>query len=226
MISDQEVLAIIPARENSKRVKNKNISIVNGKPLIYWTYEEAKKSKYLDKIILSTDSLNIKKIAKNFGLEAPFLRPKNIALDKSSSIDVIKHAVLTLNFIGIIVLLQPTSPLRTVKDIDKSIELFKTNQCHSVITMCKSSFGEKLSYPLDRNSYIVNEKKITNYPDNFYKINGAVYVTYLNNILKYKTFVTNNTKACIMPNYRSLDIDTYEDLEKSSIYLKKLKNVE
>ena len=62
-------------------------------------------------------------------------------------------------------------------------------------------------------------KKITSYPDNFYKINGAVYV-YLNNILKYKTFVTNNTKACIMPNYRSLDIDTYEDLEKSSIYLK------
>ena len=88
----------------------------------------------------------------------PFLRPKNIALDKSSSIDVIKHAVLTLNFIGIIVLLQPTSLTRTVKDIDKSIELFKTNQCHSVITMSKSTFGEKLSYPLDRDGYIINEK--------------------------------------------------------------------
>lgn len=225
MISDKSVLAIIPARGNSKRVKNKNISIVNGEPLIYWTYKEAKKSKYLDKIILTTDSLNIKKIAENFGLHAPFLRPKNIALDKSSSIEVIQHAVLRLNFTGIVVLLQPTSPLRIVEDIDKSIELFHFSDCHSVITMCKSSFGEKLSYPLDENNYIVNVNKVKNSEDNVYKINGAVYVTYLNNILKYNSFVTNNTKAFIMPNDRSLDIDTYEDLEKCSIYMKKLKNV-
>lgn len=225
MINNKSVLAIIPARENSKRVKNKNISIVNGKPLIYWTYKEAKKSKYLDEIILTTDSLNIKKIAENFGLNAPFLRPKNIALDKSSSIDVIQHAVLRLKFTGIVVLLQPTSPLRTVEDIDKSIELFDFSECHSVITMCKSSIGEKLSYPLDKNNYVLNENKIKSNEDNVYKINGAVYVTYLNNILKYNSFVTNNTKAFIMAKDRSLDIDTYEDLKKCSIYMKKLKNV-
>ena len=110
-------LAIIPARKGSKRIKNKNIKRFNREPLINWTIRSALKSKCFDKIFVSTDSVKIQKIAKKFKLECPYLRKASLAKDNSSSHDVIKDVVnyYKKNYVpDAIVLLQPTSPLRTL----------------------------------------------------------------------------------------------------------------
>lgn len=114
-------LAIIPARGGSKGVPRKNIRNLAGKPLIAWTIEEAKKSKYINRVILSSDDNEIIEIAKNYNCEVPFVRPKNIAEDNTPGIDPVLHAIKQCPGYDYVVLLQPTSPLRTVEDIDGCI---------------------------------------------------------------------------------------------------------
>ena len=125
-----EVLVIIPAREGSKGIHLKNILMINGKPLIEYTINSAKKSKLVSRIIISTDSKKIAKIGKNLNIDIPFIRPKKISGDKATSFEVVKH---TLEFLeknesyipDIIVLLQPTNPLRSTALIDKVINNLK-----------------------------------------------------------------------------------------------------
>jgi len=123
------VVAIIPARGGSKRIPEKNIKKLNGKPLIYYSIKNAKSSKLIDKIIVSTDNKKIAKIAKELGAEVPFLRPRNISNDKAKTIDVVKHTISFLedqNYIpDIITILQPTTPLRSIITLDKSIRILK-----------------------------------------------------------------------------------------------------
>ena len=120
---------MIPARGGSKGLKNKNIKLLNKKPLIAWSILAAKKCKLIDKIIVSTDSLKISKISKKYGAEVPFIRPKKFATDKASSFSVLKHAIefyrnRNINF-DFILMLEPTSPLREPKDIDFCINRIK-----------------------------------------------------------------------------------------------------
>ena len=127
-----QILCLIPARSSSKGIKDKNIKLLNGKPLIAWTIEQAIKSKYDMKIIVSTDSEEYAKIAKEWGAEVPFLRPKDISQDLSTDIEFIKHATNWLvkyeNYKpNIIIQLRPTSPLRKVVDIDKTLDIFIKN---------------------------------------------------------------------------------------------------
>ena len=125
MIKKKKILGIIPARIGSKGLKFKKIKILNSKPLIYWPFKTLKKCKFIDKIIVNTDSKKIKKIANNLGADVPFLRPKNLANDNSKISDVI---ILTIKyfkknlFYDYIILLEPTSPLTNYKDIDKAIQ--------------------------------------------------------------------------------------------------------
>lgn len=121
MINGKKVLAIIPARGGSKGIPKKNIKPLNGKPLIAWTIEEAKKSVYIDKLIVSTDCEEILEVAKEFGAEVPFKRPAELAQDDTPSVELILHAIDYLSGYDYITLLQPTSPLRVVKDIDQCI---------------------------------------------------------------------------------------------------------
>ena len=95
LMKSKIIFSIILARKNSKGIKNKNLKIVNGKPLIYFTINEAKKSKFLTNYIVSTDNINIKKISSKYGAETPFLRPKKYSKDKSSSAEALKHALIT-----------------------------------------------------------------------------------------------------------------------------------
>ena len=127
MIQINNYLALIPARKNSKRIKNKNIKLLNGKPLIEYTIIEAKKSKLLDKIIVSTDSPTIKEISEKNGIKVYKLRSKKLSSEKAKMLPVLKNALIVNNLrkkAKTIVLLQPTSPLRSAKDIDKAISLF------------------------------------------------------------------------------------------------------
>ena len=127
MINNKTILAVITARKGSKRLKNKNLIPLDKKPLIQWTIEEAIKSKYIDRLIISTDDENIISLASKFnGVTIPFIRPENLSSDKATSVDVIKHALSFYESNNIIfdyvLLLQPTSPLRICKDIDDSIQ--------------------------------------------------------------------------------------------------------
>ena len=129
MIGQQRLLAIIPARGGSKRLPRKNILDLSGKPLIAWTIEAALNSKYIDRIVVSTDDQEIANISIKHGAEVPFLRPKSLATDDASSIDTVINVLGEIEIIDqhyeYIVLLQPTSPLRTEIDIDKAIELLE-----------------------------------------------------------------------------------------------------
>ena len=127
-----QILCLIPARSSSKGIKDKNIKLLNDKPLMAWTIEQAIKSKYDMKIIVSTDSEEYAKIAKEWGAEVPFLRPKDISQDLSTDIEFIKHSINWLEKYenykpDIIIQLRPTSPLRKVEDIDKTLDIFIKN---------------------------------------------------------------------------------------------------
>lgn len=116
-------LAVIPARGGSKGIPRKNIREIAGKPLIAWSIEEAKKSKYITKLILSSDDKEIIDVAKQYGCEAPFVRPKALAADETPGVDPILHAIEQCPGYDYVVVLQPTSPLRTVENIDGAIEM-------------------------------------------------------------------------------------------------------
>lgn len=140
MIKKLKVLALIPARGGSKRLKNKNILLLRGKPLIAHSIRDAKESKYIDRVIVSTDSLKIASAAKKYGAEVPFSRPKNIARDKISDYPVIAHAVKFMEekhsfSADIIVLLRPTTPLRKKGLIDRCIEKLVQTKADSVRTV-------------------------------------------------------------------------------------------
>ena len=179
MINGKKVLGIIPARGNSKRVKNKNIRIINGNPLIYWTFRSSQNSKYIDRLIVSTDNKKIKKISMSFGVEVPFLRPKELAEDNSSSVDTVLHAIKRIEGFDFIVLLQPTSPLRSVKDIDSCIQKCDYNNHSPVVSITETNNETNLTYLLTKNKKI---QKSNNYVKNrqLYNLNGAVYVADIN----------------------------------------------
>ena len=125
---DKKILALIPARSGSKSVKNKNIRLINGKPMLAYSIEHAKKSKYINRIIVTTDSEEYAAIAREYGAETPFLRPAEFATDTAPDLDVFRHAVTWLNENegyepDIIVQLRPTDPYRDPAEIDKMIEI-------------------------------------------------------------------------------------------------------
>src|SRR5690349_12171236 len=144
MIQDKSILAIIPARGGSKSIPYKNLAPLVGKPLIAWTIEEAKKSKYIDRLILSSEDEQIIKTAKAYGCEAPFIRPAELSLDETPGIAPVLHALKEIKeHYDYILLLQPTSPLRTAEDIDKALEFALENGaafCVSITVPDKSPY--------------------------------------------------------------------------------------
>lgn len=219
MIDGQTVLAIIPARGGSKGVKRKNIREVAGKPLISWTIEEAKKSRYIDRLVLSSDDLEIIEIAKEWGCEVPFVRPKALAHDHSSGLDPVIHAINEIPGYDYIVLLQPTSPLRIVDDIDTCIENCIREEADSCVSVTESNKSPYWMYKFDNDGrispVIKTEQNISRRQDlpKAYKLNGAVFVSKCNSINKNLSFITDNTIAYLMPEKRSLDIDTELDIK-------------
>ena len=141
MYNNKEVLAIIPARGGSKRLPGKNIKDLNGKPLIAWTIDAALRSKYIDKSVVSTDDEIIAEISQKYGAEVPFIRPKELATDTASSIDVILHAINFYKTKGepfeYVILLQPTSPLRTTEDIDHAFEMLN-EETKAIVSVCET----------------------------------------------------------------------------------------
>ena len=139
------IVAVIPARGGSKRLPRKNIIDLNGKSLIAYTIEAALKSKYINKVIVSTEDKEIAEVAEKFGAKVPFIRPAKLASDTASTLGVLKHAVTFIEKeenkkIDIVITLQPTSPLRTVHHIDESIEKFLKNNFDSLVSIKSTKY--------------------------------------------------------------------------------------
>lgn len=222
MYKGKSILAVIPARGGSKGLPGKNIKKLCGKPLIAWSIEQAKNSKYLDKIIVSTDDKNIAEVAKEHGAEVPFLRPAKLANDLTPTVDVLVHLINYLESRKVIfdalMLLEPTSPLRDVKDIDNSIiELFDSN-ADSVVSVSEvQSTHPNFLVKIDSNNdfiipYIKNFKvKRRQDLEKLYFFEGSVYIAKISIIKQKKTFYTDKTIAHIMPKWKSFEIDDYVD---------------
>lgn len=229
MFKDKKILAIIPARGGSKRLPRKNIMPLFEKPLIAWSIEAAKKSKYVDNVILSSDSQEIIEVARAFGANTPFVRPKELAADDTRSIDVVIHA---LDFYkeenyDCVILLQPTSPLRDENDIDGAIEQFFEKGATSVIGVCEVEHSPLWSNTLDEtlsmDSFLddkYNNSRSQDLPT-YYRINGAFYMSKVSSVLKNETFfVKKDIYAYMMSQEHSVDIDTFLDFITAESILK------
>ena len=223
-ILDKKFIAIIPARGGSKRLPRKNVLLLDGKPLIAWIIEAARKSRYISDVIVSSEDLEIMKIATKFGADIPFVRPEELSSDTATSIDVVKHAILffknkNVNY-DFAVLLQPTSPLTTMGDIDAAIDLLINKNADAVISVCEMEhsplWSNVLPADLSMKNFISQEVKNKRSQDlsKYYRINGSIYICRVNRLLKEGTFfLDDNIFAYIMPRERSIDIDTEIDFK-------------
>lgn len=227
MINGKKVLAIIPARGGSKGIPRKNIKLLHGKPLIAWTIEEAKKSKYIDRLIVSSDDEEIIKVSKEWGAEVPFKRPPELAQDDTPGIAPVLHAMEHFPNYDYVVLLQPTSPLRLVEDIDGAIELCEKGKANSCVTVTETSTPPQWMYEIDGSSLMksIFPKRDVPYQRQMvttvYELNGAVYVATKNSLMLNRAFLQEKTLSYIMPRDRSIDIDTLDDFTYCE-YLSKL----
>ncbi len=232
MYKGKNILGLIPARGGSKGLPRKNIRPLLGKPLITWTIEQALASKYLDRVVVTTDDKEIAEVSKKYGAEVPFMRPKELAEDNTKGIDVVLHA---LNWLkendkqkqyDLIMLLQPTSPLRKSEDIDKAIELLFLKEEKSIVSVCEVDHHPLWANTLPEDGCMkdfirqeIMNKNRQELPV-FYRLNGAIYLAYCNYIKKQKSFFGEKTFAYIMPKERSVDIDDKIDLKLAEILIK------
>lgn len=226
MIKGKSVLAVIPARGGSKGVKRKNIRSLAGKPLIAWTIEAARKSKYIDRLIVSSEDAEVIRVAEKFSCESPFIRPAELARDTTPGIDPILHAIRSLPGYDYVVLLQPTSPLRTHEDIDCSLELCEklhASTCVSVTESDKSPYWMFTVNPKGILKHLVRQSEIPTRRQDLpkvYVLNGAIYIAKIKYLLQHRAFITKNTISYIMNKHNSIDIDTEEDLSIAEFNLK------
>lgn len=230
MIDGKRILAVIPARGGSKGIPKKNIKELAGKPLIAWTIDAASKSKYIDKCVVSTDDFEIQSVVERYGGEV-LVRPDELARDDSPSIVAILHAVDNNPNFDFVVMLQPTSPLRTEKDIDGCIEeCFKNNEecCVSVTEAEISPYwmyrldGENRLepiLPINKDRWYQRQKLPA-----VYQLNGAVYVASVKYAREHFAMVDSGARAYVMPAERSYDIDNMIDFMLVEYILNNLEN--
>lgn len=228
----KEILAIVPARGGSKTIPGKNIKKLHGKPLIAWTIEPALECNFLDKIIVSTDDHEISEISKKYGADVPFLRPNEISEDNSPTIDAVIHTLDSLKNSGfnpdVIVLLQPTSPLRTVKDIETALKLFfKDKTCNSVVSVSEYDHSPYWSLKIEKgylkpsfgDKYFRMRRQDL---PNLYIPNGSIYISSTKDLKKFRGFFGDKIIPYVMPKERSVDIDTIMDFKLAELILGEL----
>ena len=221
VINNKSVLSIIPARGGSKGVPRKNIKNLNGKPLIAYSIEEARKSKYIDRTVVSTEDEEIAKVSQKFGAEVPCLRPLELSRDDSLTIDCVIHMLNWLreeqNYIpDYVCLLQCTSPLRTYEDIDGTIEKAVTSNFDGAVSVCEAEVNpywtnvfdeDKLKYFIEEGKYIMRRQDLPK----VYRMNGAVCIVKTDILKKERTFEPENVTGYIMKRENSIDIDNKVD---------------
>jgi len=222
-------LAIIPARSGSKGLKDKNIKLLNGKPLMAYTIEAAIKSKVFKKIIVSTDSQAYAEIAKEYGAEVPFLRPSHLAEDATATNDVIADLLERLSVLGQVykyfMILQPTSPLRTSDDIVNAVKLMNNKNANAVVSLCEVDhsplYTGKVSEDLRIDGFIKKDigHRRQELPK-YYRLNGAIYLSKVDYFRKYQDLYKESCYAYLMDKEHSLDIDDEIDFLTAEIFQK------
>ena len=232
MYLDEKILAIIPARRNSKGLPGKNIKNFLGKPLFVHSVEQAKNSKLIDRIVITSDCEEVKRISSK--LNVSFIsRPKELATDTAHTPAAIHHAVeflkkKTETTYNLIVMLQPTSPLRSTQDIDNAIEMLKDCNRKSIVSVCETSCNLRYINMLPEDLCMENfleingNKSNRQYYDKNYQLNGAVYVSWYDYFLENKGFYGKKTYAYVMPQERSVDIDTNFDFKLAEFFGREL----
>jgi CMP-N-acetylneuraminic acid synthetase len=227
-------MAIIPARGGSKRLPKKNIMPLCEKPLIGWTIEASIKSNCFDEVIVSSDDDNIIEIAKKYGASVPFIRPKELASDTATSYDVVKHAVefykneLNKEF-DFIVILQPTSPLRTAAHIQEAIKQRTDMNADAIVSVCEVEHSPLWmnTLPDDKSMNKFIDDKIKNLRSQdlpkYYRLNGAIYIAKTDRFLQDRSVLfSNNIFAYIMNMEQSVDIDNKIDFALAEILMKSI----
>jgi CMP-N,N'-diacetyllegionaminic acid synthase len=224
------ILGIVTARGGSKAIPKKNLALLANKPLLAWTVEVALESASLDRLVISTDDPEIAELGKKLGAEIPFLRPTELAADTSTSMDVILHAIRWFadneNYRpDYVLLLQPTSPLRTATDIRESIKLALAKHADSVVSVCETH-----QHPLWMKGMNKEGRLVDLYPQSaaptrrqdlpsVFALNGAIYLALRTFLLSERTFISDRTYVYVMPENRSLDVDTPWDLYLANLIL-------
>ena len=226
MLHEKTFLAIIPARGGSKRLPRKNVLPLGGKPLIAWSIEAAKESKYIDEIVVSSDDDTILNIADQYNIKK-IKRSAELSSDNATTIDVITNTIKTCkrNF-DYIILLQPTSPLRNAQHIDDAIELLEEKGADAIISVCEAEHSPLWSNTLQSDydmSQFLNKNllnKRSQELQTYYRLNGAIYIANTEKLLKQNSFfLDENIYAYIMPQKESIDIDTKLDFDFATFLL-------
>jgi len=220
-----KVLGLIPARGGSKGIPRKNIKAMAGKPLIAWTIETALKSRLLASVVVSTDDQEIGEVARSYGAQTPFMRPAELARDDSPGVDPVLHALETLPEFDAVLLMQPTSPLRTVDDIDGCIRLAERVEAGCVVSVSEPSQHPYWMYRLDPEQHLqpfVAAKHVTCRQDlpPVYAANGALYFARREWLQCRRTFIAADTVGYVMPVERSVDLDSPLDWKLAELLLK------
>lgn len=224
MFKSKRILAIIPARGGSKGLPRKNIKKLLGKPLIAWSIEMAQKSIYIDKIVVSTDDIEISEISRGYGIETDGLRPDYLASDEARTFDVIVYEIEKLkkynqNF-DVVVLLEPTAPIREIGDIDNSIELLINSNYSSLVSVCKSESNHpdfqfrkgadsRLISFLDKDFIPKRRQEI----DEAYFLVGTIYASFIEKLIITETFCNNATIGMEVEKWKSFEIDDHLDFQ-------------
>lgn len=233
MKNNFRILGLIPARGGSKGIPKKNIKLMAGKPLIAHTIETASKSRYIDHLVTSTDSSEIAVIARQYGCDVPFLRPKELSSDTSRAIDAIIYTINALEKLyqkqyDLIVYLEPTSPNRSFEDIDKAIELFTESDADSLASVVEATqYHPILMKKIENNRIVpfcIDEPEGMPrqlYNPKAYMRNGAVYIFRRENILK-RVMWGKEIYPYEMPIERSACIDDMNDWYLAEIWMNKI----
>lgn len=222
-----KILAIIPARGGSKGIKDKNIIEIRGKPLIYWsirTGSQLLKKKLITRCIVSTDSQKIKDIAIKYNADVPFIRPEYAATDSAKANSYINHAIKELGkadeYYDVIMILQPTCPIRDIKRIEDCIKKFKKNSPDSLISYYQEDYTNDLViYKLQKNGTLLAKDKKHNAgirrqnQKSLMIRNGSIYMTKTSYFLSNGRIVCDNPQGIRMKKIESINLDNYEDLE-------------
>jgi CMP-N,N'-diacetyllegionaminic acid synthase len=211
------LLVLIPARGGSKGIPRKNIKPLAGKPLIAWTIDAAKQANVVDRIVVTTEDEEIAAVARAFGAEVPFMRPPDLATDETPGIEPVLHALKRLPDYEWVLLLQPTSPLRTHRDIEAIWQLCQSSAAPSAVSITEVSKHPYWMYAEDDQGrlrpFISGRPDITRRQDLLaaYALNGALYLAKTEWLLQQGGFIGPETVGYVMPPERSADLDTEQD---------------
>jgi len=225
------ILALVPARGGSKGLVGKNLYPIMGKPLLQYTLEEAQKSQHISQLMMSSEDKGINDFAQSLGVNVDYIRPASLAEDNTTTAQTVLHALDWLEKKGklpdAIVLLQPTSPLRTAKDIDGAIEQFLTSEKSSLLSVqkmkehpykCIQKTEDGWDYLAQPSKYVSRRQ---DYEDDYYVINGAIYIVTPKFLRKNGEFTTGgDSELFVMDVVSGVDVDDLADVFQVESLLK------